>query len=319
MRVFVAGGTGAVGRRLVPLLVSRGHTVVALTRDPARVGALAGMGAEPARADALDRTGLTAAVGRARPDVVVHELTALAGVSDFRHLDRSFAATNRLRVHGTDHLMAAAAAAGARRIVAQSYAGWPYERRGGMVKTEDDALDPNPPRGARETVAAIRHLEEAVLGAPPGIEGVVLRYGGLYGPGTSLAPGPSGEQVEAVRRRRFPIVGGGHGVWSFLHVDDAALATALAVERGAPGIYNVVDDDPAPVSEWLPALAREIGAPPPRRVPTWVGRALGGGWVAMVMTEARGASNARARRELGWPPLHPSWRSGFAALARGGG
>jgi nucleoside-diphosphate-sugar epimerase len=314
MDVFVAGGTGAVGRRLIPLLVQSGHRVVALTRRPERAPDLERMGAVAAVADALDRDALGDAVTRAHPQVVVHELTALAGLRDFQHLDRSFAATNRLRTEGTDNLLAAARAAGASRFIAQSYAGWPYARTGGPVKSEDDPLDPDPPRRARQSLAAIRHLERAVLEAP-GIAGLVLRYGGLYGPGTSLAPG--GEQFQDLHRRRFPIVGRGGGVWSFVHVDDAAQATALAVDRGAPGLYNVVDDEPAPVATWLPALAWEISAPPPRRVPAWLARVAAGDYVVTAMTEVRGASNAKAKRELGWELMHPSWRRGFAALASG--
>ena len=312
MDVFIAGGTGAVGRRLIPLLIESGHRVVALTRRPDRAAGLERLGATAAVADALDGAALTGAVVRVHPQVVIHELTALTGLRDFQHFDRTFAATNRLRTEGTDNLLAAARAAGAHRFVAQSYAGWPFARTGGPVKDEEAPLDPDPPRAARESLAAIRHLERAVVEAP-GMEGLVLRYGGLYGPGTSLEPG--GEQFEDLRRRRFPVVGSGGGIWSFVHVDDAARATALAVERGAPGLYNVVDDDPAPVIEWLPALAREIAAPPPRRVPAWLARLVAGGYVVAAMTEIRGASNAKARRELGWEPRYPSWRAGFAALA----
>ena len=315
MRVLVAGGGGVVGQHLIPILVGRGHAVVALTRHAEKVGRLQGLGAEPAVADALDRDAISSAVTRARPEAVIHELTALKGLRDFRNFDRTFGPTNRLRTEGTDNLLAAARAAGAARFVAQSYAGWPYAREGGLVKTEEDPLDPTPPRRARQSLAAIRHLEAAVLQSPE-LEGLVLRYGSLYGPGTSVAPG--GEQFEDLRRRRFPIVGSGAGVWSFVHVGDAAMATALAVERGAPGLYNIVDDDPAPVAEWLPALARAIGAPRPRRVPAWLGRLLGGEYVVTVMTEARGASNAKAKRDLGWTPSQPSWRGGFAALVAAG-
>jgi nucleoside-diphosphate-sugar epimerase len=315
MRVFVAGGSGVVGQHLIPILVARGHSVVALTRRAERADQLQGLGAEPAVADALDRDAILAAVTRARPEVVIHELTALKGLGDFRHLDRTFGPTNRLRTEGTDNLLAAAMGAGSARFIAQSYAGWPFAREGGPVKREEDPLDPTPPREARQSLAAIRYLETAVLQSPD-LEGLVLRYGGLYGPGTSVAPG--GEQFEDLRRRRFPIVGSGAGVWSFVHVGDAAMATALAVERGAPGVYNIVDDDPAPVAEWLPELARAIGAPPPRHVPIWLGRLLGGEFVVTVMTEARGASNAKAKRDLGWAPSQPSWRGGFAALAAPG-
>jgi nucleoside-diphosphate-sugar epimerase len=308
MRIFVAGATGALGRRLVPLLVERGHQVTAMTRTPAKAAGLRAAGAEPVVADALDRQAVLEAVTAARPEVVVHELTALAAMTGFRNFDRGFALTNRLRTEGTDHLLAAARSAGARRFLAQSYTGWPFARVGGPVKTEDDPLDPDPPAQLRPTLDAIRRLEAAVLGAA-GIEGLVLRYGGFYGPGTSAGEG--GYLLEEVRRRRVPIVGDGTGVWSFIHIDDAAAATAAAVERGAPGIYQIVDDDPAPVSEWLPALAAAIGAPPPRRVPAWLARLLAGEHVVVMMTEGRGASNAKARRELGWTPAYRSWRQGF--------
>jgi nucleoside-diphosphate-sugar epimerase len=313
MRIFVAGATGALGRRLLPLLLAGGHQVTAMTRRPAKAAGLRAAGADPVVADALDREAVLAAVAAARPEVVVHELTDLAGMRDFRKVDQGFAVTNRLRTEGTDHLLAAARAAGARRFVAQSFAGWPFARTGGPVKTEDDPLDPDPPAALRPTLDAIRYLEAAVLGAE-GIEGLVLRYGGFYGPGTSAGEG--GFMVQDLRRRRFPLVGDGTGVWSFIHIDDAAAATAAAVERGAPGIYQIVDDDPAPVSEWLPALAAAVGAPPPRRVPAWLGRLLGGEHAVVLMTEVRGAANAKARRELGWRPAHRSWRGGFrTALA----
>jgi nucleoside-diphosphate-sugar epimerase len=308
MDVFVAGAAGALGRRLVPLLVAGGHRVTAMTRSPGKAAGLRAAGAEPVVADALDREAVLAAVGGARPEVVVHQLTALAGMTDFRRVDEGFAATNRLRTEGTDHLIEAARAAGARRLVAQSFAGWPFARVGGPVKTEDDPLDPDPPAALRRTLDAIRHLEAAVLGAE-GLEGVVLRYGGFYGPGTSVGAG--GFMIEDLRRRRFPVIGAGTGVWSFVHIDDAATATAAAVERGAPGIYQIVDDDPAPVSEWLPALAEAVGARPPRRLPVWVARLAAGEHVVVLMTEARGAANAKARRELGWRPAYPSWRQGF--------
>jgi 2-alkyl-3-oxoalkanoate reductase len=308
MRIFVAGATGALGRRLVPLLVQGGHQVTGMTRTAGKAAGLRAAGAEPVVADALDRDAVLRAVVAARPEVVVHELTALAQMTDFRRLDEGFALTNRLRTEGTDHLLAAARAAGARRFVAQSFAGWPFARVGGPVKTEDDPLDPDPPAQLRRTLDAIRHLESAVLGAE-GLEGVVLRYGGFYGPGTSAGEG--GFMLEDLRRRRFPLVGAGTGVWSFVHIDDAATATMAAVERGAPGIYQIVDDDPAPVSEWLPALAAAVGARPPRRVPAWVARLAGGAHGVVLMTEVRGASNAKARRELGWRPAWPSWRQGF--------
>jgi nucleoside-diphosphate-sugar epimerase len=308
MRIFVAGATGALGRRLVPLLVSAGHQVTAMTRSPGKTAGLRAAGAAPVVADALDRDDLLRVVAAARPEVVVHQLTDLAGTTNLKKFDAGFAATNRLRTEGTDNLLAAARAAGARRLVAQSFAGWPFARLGGPVKTEEDPLDPDPPAELRRTLDAIRHLEAAVLGAE-GIEGVVLRYGGFYGPGTSAGAG--GYLLDDLRRRRLPIVGAGTGVWSFIHIDDAAAATVAAVERGAPGLYQIVDDDPAPVSEWLPALAEAAGARPPRRVPVWAARLLAGEHGVILMTEIRGADNAKAKRELGWRPAYPSWRQGF--------
>ena len=313
MRIFLAGATGAVGSRLAPLLVEAGHEVTGTTRSPQKAESLRAAGVEPAVVDGLDRDAVVAAVVAARPDAVVHELTALAEMNDLRDFDAAFALTNRLRTEGTEHLLAGAREAGARRFVAQSYAGWPYAPTGGPVKTEDDPLDPEPVASMSKTLAAIRRLEATVTGAPE-IEGIVLRYGALYGPGTGLTKG--GEQVELVRKRRFPIVGDGGGVWSFVHVDDAAAATLAALERGAPGIYNVVDDEPAPVRAWMPALAKAAGAKPPRRLPRWLARLAAGEAVATMMTESRGASNAKAKRELGWQPAHPSWREGFiSALA----
>ena len=308
MRIFLAGATGAVGRRLVPLLVEAGHAVVGTTRDRQRVQALEAAGAHGVVLDALDRDAVMAAVTEAKPDAVVHELTALSGPADLRRFDKYFATTNRLRTQGTDNLLAAAIAAGSSRFVAQSFTGWPNQRSGSLVKTEEDLLDPYPTAASRRTLAAIRHLESTVTGTSA-IDGVVLRYGGLYGPGNSLGAG--GELLETVRRRRLPIVGGGPGVWSFGHVDDAAAATLLAVERAAPGIYNIVDDEPAPVSEWLPELAAAIGAAPPRRVPAWLVRPLLGEHGVSLMTQVRGSSNAKAKRELGWQLRHPTWREGF--------
>ncbi|HEV2921551.1 MAG TPA: NAD(P)-dependent oxidoreductase, partial [Actinomycetota bacterium] len=284
MRIFVAGATGALGRRLVPLLVQGGHQVTGMTRTAGKAAGLRAAGAEPVVADALDRDAVLRAVVATRPEVVVHELTALAGMTDFRRLDEGFALTNRLRSEGTDHLLAAARAAGSRRFVAQSFAGWPFARVGGPVKTEDDPLDPDPPAQLRRTLDAIRHLESAVLGAE-GVEGVVLRYGGFYGPGTSAGEG--GFMLEDLRRRRFPLVGAGTGVWSFVHIDDAATATVAAIEHGASGVYQIVDDDPAPVSAWLPALAAAVGARPPRRLPTWAARLLAGEHTVALMTEVR--------------------------------
>jgi nucleoside-diphosphate-sugar epimerase len=302
MRVLVVGAGGAIGARLVPQLVARGHEVVATSRSEEKAGRLRALGAEHVALDLLDRVAVLQAVGAARPDAVVHEATALAGMGDVRHFDRTFAATNRLRTEGTDNLLAAVRAVGGAHVVAQSYAGWPYARDGRPVKTEEDPLDPEPVPAMRETLAAIRHLEDAVLAAG----GTVLRYGGLYG-------SPDDLQLEPVRKRRFPIVGDGAGVWSFVHLDDAAAATVLAVELGTPGLFNVVDDEPAPVAEWLPALAESIGAPTPRRVPRWLGRLAAGEAGVALMTEVRGASNAKAKRELGWRLSHPTWREGFPA------
>jgi nucleoside-diphosphate-sugar epimerase len=304
LRIFLAGASGTLGRRLVPQLVARGHHVVGTTRSPDRAAVLAELGAEPVIVDPLDARAVRDAVVAARPDVVVHQLTALAGLGMSRNFDRAFAGTNRLRTDGTDHLIAAARAAGARRLVWQSYAGWPYAREGGPIKTEDDPLDPEPPADARESLAAIRYLEAAVTGAD-GLEGVVLRYGGFYGPTTSIDQG--GEHLELIRKRRFPLGGDGAGVWSFVHIDDAAAATVAAIEGSATGIYNVVDDDPATTRDWLPALAAAIDAKPPRRLPAWLVKLAAGPQALSLMTRARGASNAKAVRELGWRPQH-TWR-----------
>jgi nucleoside-diphosphate-sugar epimerase len=301
MRVFLAGATGAIGTRLVPQLVERGHEVAGTSRSSEKADGLRALGAEPVVLDLLDPRAVREAVAAARPEAIVHQATALSGLSDFKHFDRSFAETNRLRVEGTDALLAAARETGVGRFVAQSFAGWPYARDGGPVKTEEDPLDPTPVPAMRETHEAIRRLEHTVVVAG----GIVLRYGGFYG-------SPEDAQLELVRRRRFPIVGNGGGIWSFVHLDDAAAATVLALERGAPGIYNIVDDEPAPVREWLPALAAAIGAKPPRRVPRGLARLLAGEAAVALMTEARGASNAKAKRELGWTLRHPSWRQGFA-------
>jgi len=308
MRIFLAGATGAVGARLVPVLVRAGHTVVGTTRRPDKSDGIVRAGAEPVVLDGLDHDAVMAAVTSAEPDVIVHQLTALAGMGNPKRFDEEFAVTNRLRTEGTDHLLAAARAAGAKRFIAQSYTGWPNERTGGPVKTEDDALDPNPTAASRRTLAAIEYLESAVTGAS-GIEGIVLRYGNFYGPGTGLQAG--GDLLEMVRKRRFPIVGGGTGVFSFVHIDDAASATLAAVEHGAPGIYNIVDDDPASVAEWLPYLASVIGAKPPMRLPAWLVRPMLGEHGIAMMTTIRGSSNAKAKRELGWEPTYPSWRDGF--------
>jgi nucleoside-diphosphate-sugar epimerase len=309
MRVFVAGATGAIGKQLVPRLVAAGHEVTGMTRKESGRALLQELGAAAVVADALDPDQVAEAVGRAKPDVIVHQLTALAGVE--RYTERDAAATNRLRTEGTDYLLSAGHAVGVRRFVAQGVAAYgAYARTGGPVKREDDPLDATPAREMRETLAALRHLEQAVLGAQ-WTDGIVLRYGAFYGPGTSLAPGEV--QFELIRRRKFPLVGDGGGVWSFIHVADAAEATVAAIEHGRRGVYNVVDDDPASVAEWLPALAQTLGAKKPMRVPRFVGRLFAGEAGVVMMTEIRGASNAKARRELGWAPKHPSWRQGFVA------
>jgi nucleoside-diphosphate-sugar epimerase len=308
MRVFVAGATGAIGRQLVPRLVAAGHEVHGMTRSESKQELLFELGAVPVVADALDRDQVAEAVATARPDVIVHQLTALTGVE--RYTERAAEPTNRLRTEGTDHLLAAGQAVGVRRFVAQGVAAYgAYGRSGGPVKSEEDPLEVAPVRQMRETLAALRHLEESVLGAR-WTEGIVLRYGAFYGPGTSLASGE--EQFELVRKRKFPLVGDGAGVWSFIHVADAAEATLAAVEHGSHGVYNVVDDDPAPVAEWLPALAQTLGAKQPMRMPRFVARLFAGEPGVVMMTEIRGASNEKAKRELRWRPAHPSWRQGFA-------
>jgi nucleoside-diphosphate-sugar epimerase len=308
MKVFIAGATGALGRRLVPLLVDRGHDVVGMTRSKEKE-LLRELGARPVVADALDPYAVAAAVATAEPEVIVHQLTALSGSLDLRRFEQSFALTNRLRTDGTDNLLAAGRAVDARKFVAQSFAGWPSARTGGPVKSEDDPLDTDPPDQVRTTLEAIFYLEEAVTSAD-WTEGIALRYGGFYGPGTSLAADPEAEQTAAVRGRKFPIVGGGHGVWSLIHIDDAA--AVAAIERGRRGLFNIVDDEPAEVREWLPVLARALGAKPPRRLPRWLGRIAAGEAATVMMTEIRGASNAKAKRELGWEPGYASWRRGFA-------
>jgi nucleoside-diphosphate-sugar epimerase len=312
MKIFVAGATGALGRQLVPRLVAAGHEVTGMTRSERKLGAVRQMGATPVLADALDADAVASAVAQAEPEVIVHELTAIPETLDMRHFDRDFALTNRLRTEGTDHLLSAGRAVGVKRFVAQSFAGWTFARAGAAVKSEDDALDPNPVAAMRESFDAIRHLEDAVIGAD-WTEGIVLRYGGLYGPGTSLERGAA--QLEMIRKRKFPVVGDGAGVWSFVHVEDAAEATVAAIERGDRGIYNIVDDDPASVAQWLPALAQTIGAPKPWHVPRVLGRMLAGEAATVMMTEIRGASNAKAKRTLGWSPKYPSWRQGFAREA----
>src|SRR5918995_1706247 len=317
MKVFVAGASGALGVQLVPKLVAAGHEVVGMTRTASKQDGLRALGAEPVVADALDPEAVARVVGEAEPEVIVHQLTALSGkmsIRDARHPDRSSMAkmTNRLRTEATDHLLAAGRAVGARRFVAQSFGAFRFARTGGPVQTEADPLDPNDPPAALRTVqAAYLYLEQAVTTIEWG-EGLVLRYGGFYGPGTSTSLAPDAVMSALIRKRRFPIVGDGGGVWSHVHIEDAAAATAIAVERGRPGVYNIVDDDPAPVREWLPALASALGAKPPRRIPRWLGRLAAGEMATLMMTEARGGSNEKAKRELGWRLRYPSWRQGFA-------
>ncbi len=308
MKVFLAGASGAVGKQLVPQLIAHGHTVVAMTRASQNAASLSALGAEPAVADAFDRAAVIDAVKRAAPEVVIHELTALTGVKNYMKFDQEFALTNRLRTEGTDHLLEAARAAGARQFIAQSYGNWNYARTGTNPKTEDDPLDPTPPHNQTQSLKAIRYLEHAVLSASD-IEGVILRYANLYGPGTGIAA--DGDIVATVRKRSLPIVGNGSGVWSFIHVADAASATIAAMERSASGIYNIADDDPAPVAIWIPELARAVGAKPPMRIPVWLARLIVGEVGVSMMTQVRGASNAKAKRDLDWKPSYASWRQGF--------
>jgi 2-alkyl-3-oxoalkanoate reductase len=310
MRVFVTGATGALGRHLVPGLVAAGHEVTASTRTPGKAGQLRAAGAEPVILDGLDRDAVIAAVRAAEPEVIIHEMTALAGMRSLRNPDKTFAATNELRRRGTDNLLAAAAQAGTRRVIAQGYAGaGPDKPSGGALKTEADPLDWRHIRSAMQGPAAIAYVHKTVpLEAP---EGIVLSYGSFYGPGASdFLP-------EMLRKRQVPVIGGGTGVWSFIEVTDAAAATIAAVEAGAPGVYNIVDDDPAPVAQWLPYLAEIAGAKPPLRMPAWLGRLLAGEFVVAQMTSSRGYSNQKARKELDWVPRYPSWREGFRAWVTG--
>ncbi len=300
IRVFVAGGTGVIGRRLVPQLVARGHAVTATTTSTDKLGVLQRLGAEAVVMDGLDAVSVGEAVARAQPEAVAHEMTAI-GKPDIKHMDRWFALTNRLRTEGTDHLLGAAKAAGVANVVAQSYANWNGIRHGGWVKTEEDPLDPLDGTTAQPVMAAIAHVEEVVGRAG----GAVLRYGGLYGPGAT------DDQVELIRKRQFPLVGKGNGYSSWVHVDDAASATVLALEQQAKGVFNIVDDEPAPAHEWLPFLAECAGAKPPRKVPAWLARLVAGPVAVAMMTEGRGFSNAKAKRELGWVLRYPSWRQGF--------
>jgi len=311
MRIFVAGATGAVGRRLIPPLTAKGHQVFGLTRSRENSQRLAAQGAEPVVADALDAGAIERALAASRPEVVVHQLTALAGVSDLGNFDRAFAGSNRLRTTGLDILIAAARKAGARRIVAQSFCGWPYARVGGPVKSEDDPLDPTPPRRRAQTLAAIKYLEATVSGLRD-LEGIALRYGVFYGPGTGLF---EADMVRQLRKRSVPVIGDGGGWWSLLHIDDAASATVAAIESRVNGIFNVVDDQPALVREWLPALAEAVGGKPPRHIPAWIASIVGGDHLVTMMTQSRAGSNAKIKQELAWTPAYGSWREGFRDVA----
>ncbi|MGH3479848.1 MAG: NAD-dependent epimerase/dehydratase family protein [Nocardioidaceae bacterium] len=315
MRVFVAGATGAIGTPLVGQLAATGHDVIGMTRSPARSDMLRALGARPVVAEALDPDAVARAVAETEPEVIVHQLTALKGepgLRDMRHPDRMAAMTNRLRTEGIDHLLAAGRAVGIRRFIAQGIVAiGTYARTGGPVKTEDDPLDADLPVKGRSGADALRYLEDAVTGIN-WADGVVLRYGAFYGPGTGISSDPAALLTKAIRKRRFPIIGDGGGVWSFVHIEDAVSATVAAVDRGGPGIYNVVDDEPAPVREWLPFLAEQLGAKKPRRAPRSVIRVLAGEAPVLMMTEVRGGSNAKARRELGWRPRWSTWRLGFA-------
>ena len=302
MRVFIAGASGAIGTRLVPQLIDAGHEVIGTHRSPGGDERVRALGAEPFALDLLDPCAVRQAVLAAEPDAVVHQATALADMKDFKNFDRTFAQTNRLRTEGTDALLAAAREAGVRRFVAQSFASYRHAREGGPVKTEADPLDPTPVPAMRETDAAMRYVDHTVSEAG----GIVLRYGAFYGASNDGL-------IEPVRRRLFPIVGSGAGVTSFVHLDDAAAATVLALEHDRAGVYNVVDDEPAPAREWLPVLAKVLGAKPPRHFPRWLARLVAGEAPVMMGTEARGASNAKAKRELGWTPRYSSWRDGFVA------
>lgn len=308
MKIFIAGSTGAIGRVLVPQLIENGHEVVALVRNDRKTQALLAAGAKIVLADALNKEELTAAVRKAEPEVIIHQLTALAHVGNFKKLDEEFVLTNRFRTEVTDTLLEAARLVGTHRFIAQSFCGWPFAREGGPVKTEQDPLDPNPPTSFAKTLAAIRHLEDTVQKTVD-LQAFALRYGLFYGPGTGIAK--DGPVAELVRKRMLPIIGNGAGIWSFIHVHDAASATVAAISSGSPGIYNVVDNEPAPVTTWLPALADAVGAKPPYRVPVWLGKlAIGEGGVSM-MTQIRGGSNAKAKHELGWEPTYQTWRRGF--------
>ena len=308
MRVFVAGGTGAVGRHLIPALVADGHEVTASTRSPGKSADLAAAGAGPVVMDGLDRDAVLAAVKDAAPEVIVNQTTSLSAPKDFRRFDEEFAVTNELRTRGTDFLLEAARLAGTRRFIAQSFTGFTNAYAGTPVKTEEDPPNPDPPASARRAMAAIRHVDETVPGGAP--EGIVLRYGLFYGHGASNGT------LSAVRAGKFPVIGGGTGIWSFCEITDAASAARVAVTRGAPGLYNIVDDEPAPAAEWVPFLARCLGAPAPSEIPASLGRELAGEYITAQMTVGRGSSSAKAKRELGWAPRYATWREGFVEWAK---
>lgn len=315
MKILVAGASGAMGRALLPLLVRAGHDVVGMVQRPRSVEVVHSLGAEPRTADALDAAAVLSCFRETKPQVAIHQLTAIPPALDMRHFDRDFALTNLLRIEGTRHLLAAAVDVGTTHFIAQSFAGWTYGRKGNRskLKVEEDALDPDPPRRMRATLDALKSLERAVL-SESRVTGSILRYGAFYGPHTSIAK--DGSVVQAVRRRKLPLVGEGDGIWSFVHIEDAASATAAAVESGRGGIYNVVDDEPAPVSEWLSFLAHSAHAQPPKRVPAWMARLLIGEHAVAMMNEIRGVSNAKIKRELGWTPHWPSWRDGFREVCK---
>jgi len=309
MKIFILGGTGVIGRYLVPLLVSEGHEVTALVRSAERISEAEKIGAKGVTADVFNEEELISLIKKNESEIIIHQLTALAGVTgNFRKFDQEFELTNRFRTVVTDTLLKAAELTGVRRFIAQSFCGWPFAREGGLVKTEEDPLDPDPPASLSRTLNAIKHLESAVQKSGK-VEALALRYGLFYGPGTSIAK--DGAIINLIRNRKFPIVGDGGGIWSFAHIKDAAGATVKAVSKGDPGVYNIVDDEPAPVSTWLPFLADVLEVKPPRKIPVWLGRmSLGEAGISM-MTKIRGGSNVKAKRNLGWEPFYATWRDGF--------